>query len=186
MPKEIKIVVIGNNAVGKTCLCISYTTNSFPSEYVPTVFDNYFTKTVVDGVSTELCLFDTAGSEEYDSVRPLNYPGTNVFLVCFSIPEPETAKNVLKKWQTEIRKHCPNTPIVLVATKLDLRSTTPNSVTPDQGEQLAEAIGANKYLECSARTQEGLNNVFDEAIRIVLYPKPPPEPRHPAKSCSLM
>jgi len=176
MPKEIKAVVIGNTAVGKTCLLISYTTNSFPTEYVPTVFDNYTTKTVIDGVPTELYLFDTAGSDDYDSVRPLNYPDTDLFLICYSIAEPETAESVLKKWQPEVRQHCPGVPIILVGTKQDLRKTTSRAVSKEQGDQLAAAIGAYKYFECSALTQEGLSEVFEESIRVVLFPKPPPQP----------
>lgn len=177
MPKEIKAVVIGNTAVGKTCLLISYTTNSFPTEYVPTVFDNYTTKAVVEGTPVELYLFDTAGSDDYDSVRPLNYPDTNVFLLCFSIAESETAESVLKKWQPEVKQHCAGVPIILVGTKKDLRKTTSNALSREQGEQLAEAIGAYKYLECSALTQEGLTEVFEEAMRVVLFPKPPPQPQ---------
>ena len=94
------LFIVGDGAVGKTCLLISYTTNKFPSEYVPTVFDNYAVTVMIGGEPYNLGLFDTAGQEDYDRLRPLSYPQTDVFLVCFSVINPASYENVKEKVKT--------------------------------------------------------------------------------------
>jgi len=172
----IKCVVVGDGAVGKTCLLISYTANAFPSEYNPTVFDNYTTQVLVDGHPVKLDLWDTAGQPDYDHVRPLSYPNTDVFLICFSIVLPSSFINVKQKWFPEVHMHAPHTPIILVGCKADLRDDAHmieilrnkggSLVTHEQGVACAREILATAYLECSALTQAGLKAVFDEAIRV--------------------
>uniref|UniRef100_A0A673BPI5 Cell division control protein 42 homolog n=1 Tax=Sphaeramia orbicularis TaxID=375764 RepID=A0A673BPI5_9TELE len=172
--QTIKCVVVGDGAVGKTCLLISYTTNKFPSEYVPTVFDNYAVTVMIGGEPYTLGLFDTAGQEDYDQLRPLSYPQTDVFLVCFSVVSPSSFENVKEKWVPEISHHCPQTPFLLVGTQMDLRDDTntlerlaknkQRVLNWESGDRLGRDLRAVTYLECSALTQRGLKNVFDEAI----------------------
>lgn len=119
-----------------------------------------------------LGLFDTAGQEDYDRLRPLSYPQTDVFLVCFSVTSPASFENVKEKWFPEVHHHCPGVPCLIVGTQIDLRDDPQvleklarqkqRPVTPEQGERLARELGAVKYVECSALTQKGLKNVFDE------------------------
>jgi len=182
--QTIKCVVVGDGAVGKTCLLISYTTNKFPSEYVPTVFDNYAVTVMIGGEPYTLGLFDTAGQEDYDRLRPLSYPQTDVFLVCFSVVSPSSFENVKEKWVPEITHHCQKTPFLLVGTKIDLRDdpATVEVDMGDMGDSLAKELGAVKYVECSALTQKGLKNVFDEAVLAVLDQ---PEPEKRRKCCLL-
>lgn len=171
---SVKCVVVGDGAVGKTCMLISYTTNKFPSDYVPTIFDNYAVTVHVKEEPVTLCLFDTAGQEDYDRLRPLSYPKTDVFLICFSTVAPASLSNVKEKWLPEIRHHCPNAPILLVGTQTDLR-TDPDTVSrlqkerlkpisSEQGEKMVKELKCAKYVECSAKSQVGLKSVFDEAL----------------------
>ncbi|XP_056863770.1 rac-like GTP-binding protein ARAC1 isoform X1 [Raphanus sativus] len=145
----IKCVTVGDGAVGKTCLLISYTSNTFPTDYVPTVFDNFSANVVVNGATVNLGLWDTAGKmndhsfhhlslcscgftikyyyivltgqEDYNRLRPLSYRGADVFILAFSLISKASYENVSKKWIPELQHYAPGVPIVLVGTKLDLR-----------------------------------------------------------------
>ncbi|CAO2615916.1 Rho-related GTP-binding protein RhoG [Lemmus lemmus] len=112
--QSIKCVVVGDGAVGKTCLLIHYTTNAFSKEYIPTVLDNYSAQSAADRHTVNL--------NEYDRLCTLSYPQTNVFVTCFSIACPPSYENVRHKWHPEVCHHCPDVPILLVGTKKDLRA----------------------------------------------------------------
>jgi small GTP-binding protein len=167
---SIKCVVIGDGAVGKTCMLISYSTNLFPDEHVPTVFDNYQASVMVDGKTYVLGLWDTSGQDDYDRLRPLSYNGADIFILCFAVNNVNSYNNIKSKWFEEKKHHAPDTPFVLVGTKSDLRSSSgAQVVTKSMGDQMCKELGGMMYMECSARTQQGLKQVFDEVIQIVLY-----------------
>jgi Ras-related C3 botulinum toxin substrate 1 len=67
-----------------------------------------------------LGLWDTAGQEGYKNIRPLSYPGTHVFIICFSLVNYASFENVDSKWHSELTHHCPHVPIILCGTKMDL------------------------------------------------------------------
>jgi len=126
----------------------------------------------------ELALWDTAGQEDYDRLRPLSYPDTDVILMCFSIDSPDSLENIPEKWTPEVKHFCPNVPIILVGNKKDLRND-PNTikelskmkqepVKPEEGRAMAEKINAFAYLECSAKSKEGVREVFETATRAAL------------------
>ncbi|GMN35829.1 hypothetical protein TIFTF001_005564 [Ficus carica] len=219
----IKCVTVGDGAVGKTCMLISYTSNTFPtngevigngdfsyvlllsysdsevflnaSDYVPTVFDNFSANVVVDGSTVNLGLWDTAGQEDYNRLRPLSYRGADVFILAFSLISKASYENVAKKWIPELRHYAPGVPIILVGTKLDLRDDKqffvdhPGAVpiTTAQGEELRKLIGAPAYIECSSKTQQNVKAVFDAAIKVVLQPpKQKKKKRKAQKACSIL
>lgn len=173
-----KLVIVGDGACGKTCLLIVFSKGTFPEVYVPTVFENYVADVEVDGKHVELALWDTAGQEDYDRLRPLSYPDSHVILICFAIDSPDSLDNVQEKWISEVLHFCQGLPIILVGCKKDLRydaktteelrKTSQKPVSPEEGEEIRKKIGAYKYLECSARTNEGVREVFEHATRAAL------------------
>ena len=194
--QNVKCVVVGDGAVGKTCLLISYTTNAFPGEYIPTVFDNYSANIMINGQPIQLGLWDTAGQEDYDRLRPLSYPQTDVFLICYSIVDETSLENVKHKWSDEIKYHADGVPIILVGTKLDLRfdaeyvskmeAQGKRLLTKEQGQEVANQIGAKLHLECSALTQQGLKEVFDKAIQEVLRQADSGKKKKKKKGCAIL
>ncbi|PAA52786.1 hypothetical protein BOX15_Mlig024445g3 [Macrostomum lignano] len=165
----IKAVVVGDGEVGKTSLMICYVSNAFPADHIPTVFDNYSTIINLDGAVCALSLWDTAGQSEYDRLRPVVYPMTDVIIICFSLVEPASYENARNRWVKEVRHFCPLAPLLLVGTKLDLRrqdSPPGRCISRLQGMAMAKDIGAVRYLECSALTQDGVCAVFEEAARL--------------------
>ena len=64
-----------------------------------------------------MALWDTAGQEDYDRLRPLSYPDTDVILMCFSIDSPDSLENIPEKWTPEVKHFCPLVPIILVGNK---------------------------------------------------------------------
>ncbi|KAL9662327.1 hypothetical protein QQ045_027160 [Rhodiola kirilowii] len=174
----IKCVTVGDGAIGKTCMLICYTSNKFPTDYVPTVFDNFSANVVVEGTTVNLGLWDTAGQEDYNRLRPLSYRGADVFVLAFSLVSLPSYENILKKWIPELQKFAPGVPLVLVGTKLDLREDKRYladhhglvPVTTAQGEELRKQIGASYYIECSSKTQQNVKAVFDAAIKVVFKP----------------
>ncbi|KAI8620609.1 P-loop containing nucleoside triphosphate hydrolase protein [Chytriomyces sp. MP71] len=173
-----KLVVVGDGACGKTCLLIVYSRNEFPTVYVPTVFENYMADVTVENIRVQLALWDTAGQEDYDRLRPLSYTDTHVTMICFAIDNPTSLANIAEKWIAEVLHYCPGIPIILVGCKKDLRDdpavirelarTGERPIPFHEGQQMAQRIGAYTYVECSARTREGVNEVFDIATRAAL------------------
>ncbi|WEW55083.1 Rho GTPase [Emydomyces testavorans] len=167
-----KLVIIGDGACGKTSLLSVFTLGYFPT--VPTVFENYVTDCRVDGRSVQLALWDTAGQEDYERLRPLAYSKAHVLLIAFAVDTPDSLEN----WIQEANERCPNVPIILVGLKKDLRDDplaieemrkkSLRFVSSRDGSETATQIGARKYLECSSLTGEGVDDVFEAATRAAL------------------
>ncbi|KAI3387185.1 hypothetical protein SNEBB_005218 [Seison nebaliae] len=176
-----KLVIVGDGACGKTCLLFVFSKNKFPEVYVPTVFENYIADIEVDGKLIELALWDTAGQEDYDRLRPLSYSETDVILMCYAIDSPDSLANVPEKWTPEVRHFCPKVPIVLVGNKMDLRNDEVTKkelmkmrqepVRLEQGRAVADKVGAYCVLECSAKNKVGVRQVFETATRAALQVK---------------
>lgn len=180
--KNIKCVLIGDGTVGKTSLIITYTANFFPSEYVPFVFDYYTKNVMIGNTAVSLQIWDVAGQDDYEKLRRLTYPQTDVFIICFSLVLPDSLSNVESIWVPEIKDHCPNAPYILVGTKSDLRDDfeisennfISNEIYPictEKGDEIKKKINAKGYIECSSKRQTNVMEVFEMAIKVSLYSK---------------
>ncbi|KAF9089970.1 Rho GTPase [Mortierella sp. GBA35] len=168
-----KLVIVGDGACGKTSLLSVFTLGYFPKN--PTVFENFVTDVKIDGKPVQLALWDTAGQEAYERLRPLSYTKAHVILIGYSVDTPDSLDNVTSKWIQEVQVHCPETPVILVGMKKDLRDDQASStgteakttrfVTTAEAERVAAEIGARNHLECSALTGDGVDDVFEAATR---------------------
>jgi len=182
----MKLVFNGDCATGKTCLLVRYAENKFPDEFVHHYSANVSVGSgkaigkacagavdVPDVVSVGL--WDTAGREDYDRLRPLSYPNTNCFVVTASICSPTSVHNVTAKWLPEIFHHCPGARVVLCLTKTDLADDEELSAKlrergdPDCAAQRAALHAVAKkhgcrVVETSALTGEGVAEAFDVII----------------------
>uniref|UniRef100_A0A674HNE6 Ras homolog family member D n=1 Tax=Taeniopygia guttata TaxID=59729 RepID=A0A674HNE6_TAEGU len=118
---EVKAVIVGDGGCGKTSLLVAFAKGDFPKVYVPTVFEKYTASLQVSGKPVKIHLWDTAGQEDYDRLRPLSYSDANVVLMCFDVTDSNSLDNILTKWYPEVNHFCKGVPVLLVGCKTDLR-----------------------------------------------------------------
>lgn len=172
-----KILVVGDKICGKTALIQAFTANTFSEMYNPTIFDNYASSLMIKRKEMELLIWDTTLLNNHH-FHPLKYPEVDVVLICFSIDSPNSFDNVHERWVFEIKHILPDVPVVLVGNKKDLRHnkriisklrrSAQEPVGEREGYVLAEKIGAAYYVECSAKTMEGVSQVFETATKAAM------------------
>jgi Ras-related C3 botulinum toxin substrate 1 len=182
---NIKLVIVGPTAAGKTSALVSYTTNRFPGEYLPSAFDNFSANIMHRGQPVNYGLWDTPGSESYDRIRPLSYPGADVFALAYDVSRQGSLDEAVSRFSPELRHHSPQTPTLLLGLKADLRerdALRPELfVTPDAIDEAMSATGADDHAECSALTQDNLHRVFDRMVELAagMEPEAPAPGRRP-------
>jgi Ras-related C3 botulinum toxin substrate 1 len=178
--KQINCVVVGDDAVGKTCLLLIYTTNAFPCGPFPPVIDAYCTNVMIEDQQINLQLWDTTEQEDCKKLCSPSFPQPDVFVICFSLVAQTSLENVQNVWVPEIKEHYPTTPYILVGMKSDLREQFAQHVdeyrnrgwepvSRSKAEDMKRSIGAHGYIECSTKFGYNLNEVFDAAIKVVLH-----------------
>jgi len=155
----LQVALLGNSQVGKTSLLHAYAGKEFSREYVPTVFDS-FQGTTVEG-KYKVRLVDTSGSPDYAKLRPLAYPQIDIFLLVFSLTD-RASFHAIPRWISECQYHRPNTPFILVGTKLD----APDKCVAAHEAEAFMALGAQTYIACSAKTHTKIDDIFRTTIGI--------------------
>mmetsp|Transcript_21302 Transcript_21302/g.66778 ORF Transcript_21302/g.66778 Transcript_21302/m.66778 type:complete len:379 (-) Transcript_21302:310-1446(-) len=170
--ESVKVVLLGDGGVGKSCLLIKLTTGGYPHDYVPTTHETQTVNEMVDGQPVSINYWDTAGQADYDNLRPLVYQQTNAFVVCAALNDVGSRDNVLSRWLPEIRRHSqPEVPIILAGTKCDLLAEHQDTVLDASAHLLhvARSIGAAGYFECSALENWCLDDLFGFAASAGLW-----------------
>jgi GTPase SAR1 family protein len=149
-------------------MVVSYTSDAFPRNYKQTILDVYSAIVNVGNDSITLRLFDLSGLKKAQNYRKSLLNVCDVVVLCYSLIEPDSFKSVKNFWMNEIRESS-HLPVVLVGTHLDLYFEIDSPLGVHcKAKQFAEKNGIAQCLECSALTQEGLKNVFDQAILMCL------------------
>lgn len=172
--KSIKVVVVGDFGVGKTSLLVAYSGKASED-------DSYNIPVNTKGKSYNLNMWDSLSGDNFSLNRSLVYLSAgerkaDVILMLYSSVEPGSYQKLRDYWYPEVTQHCPTTPIVLVATKVDLlqdqatlqqlahRGQAP--VPHNQGVDLAKEIGAVKFFECSVISRQGLDACLNACIKV--------------------
>lgn len=117
---DVKCVVVGDGAVGKTCLLMTWRDRQFPTDYIPMVIDNEINKMHYNEYTINLDTWDIGGGEEFHRIRPLSYRDSDIFLVCFSMNTPDSFENIETKWIPEIKHHRSGFPFIIVGCREDI------------------------------------------------------------------
>ncbi|KAG7272423.1 hypothetical protein CRUP_013177 [Coryphaenoides rupestris] len=176
--QELKVVIVGDGSCGKSSLLMVFANGRFPEKYAPSVFEKHVTTITHGGRNITLNIIDTAGQDDYDRLRPLSYQEADLILVCYDVTNHTSFDNVMIKWHPEVKHFCKDVPVVLVGCKTDLRkdqerlgklkALDQTPITYTQGEEVRQQMNAELYLECSAKHQENVHNVFLETTKKVL------------------
>ena len=156
-----KIVLVGNTYVGKTSIADNFVDNIFLKNTDTTIGVDFKAKIFeVDNIRFKIQIWDTAGQEKFRSICKSYYRCGNAILLVFDLTDYETFYD-LRYWLKDVSNGNPNASIFIIGNKADL----PNRiVTKEVIENFVKENNLN-YLECSAKTSENIDNIFEQVIR---------------------
>lgn len=177
--EEVKVVLVGDTQCGKTALVQRFVSDTFTDAYTPTGFEKYGYTCMVTDYRVNFSVWDTSGTTSYDTVRPLAYQDARIYVLCFSVAEPESLHNAAAKWYQEVRTHGGSAPVLLCGCKADLRHDKEtltilskhrtHPVTSEEALSVARQLGATTYVETSSRaSSKGVKDAFEVAALAAL------------------
>lgn len=154
----------------------------YEEAHIPTIFDNKAKRVTLDGQVITLTLWDTAGQEDYARLRPLSYPNTDVFLICFSMTSRVSLRNIQQKWIPELMQYHKSHPgetggkkpkFILVGNKSDLweTSTADDKISVEEINKFIKETESNDiqgFKMCSAKSGDNVDIVFNYCCRVGL------------------
>jgi len=173
---HFKLVLLGDTAVGKSCLVVRFVRDEFFEFQEPTIGAAFLTQTVaLDDATVKFEIWDTAGQERYRSLAPMYYRGAAAAIVVYDITNPDSFAGA-KSWVKELqRRGDPNVVIALAGNKADLESR--RKVEFEEANAYAEENGI-LHLETSAKNSNNVKSLFVEIAQKL--PKNPPQPEREA------
>mmetsp|Transcript_5867 Transcript_5867/g.6758 ORF Transcript_5867/g.6758 Transcript_5867/m.6758 type:complete len:194 (+) Transcript_5867:101-682(+) len=173
---HFKLVLLGDAAVGKSCLVVRFVRDEFYEFQEPTIGAAFLTQTVaLDDATVKFEIWDTAGQERYRSLAPMYYRGAAAAIVVYDITDPDSFAGA-KSWVKELqRRGDPNVIIALAGNKADLEAR--RKITQEDAETYAEQNGI-LHLNTSAKDGTNVKSLFVEIAKRL--PKSPAQPEREA------
>jgi small GTP-binding protein len=181
---EFKVFNNGVGGVGKTSFLITFSGSVFPVDYVPTVFDNHTAHVKLGEASVALSLWDSLHRSDYDRLRPLSYPGTDMMVFCIDASNPDSLRAVENKLIPEVVHFVPEARRVLLVLKTDLRDNTAvieklkqrreEPLSHEQCASFAKKFGM-ALLEVSALRGDGMATIGERLVELALEEKRAPK-----------
>lgn len=153
----LKVVVVGNGAVGKSSLIQRYCKGVFTAEYKKTIGVDFLERQLsLRGEDVRLMLWDTAGQEEFDAITKAYYRGAQGCVLAFSTTDRESFR-AIESWRKKVEHECGSIPMVLVQNKIDLMDRA--TVSKEETEELARRMQLRLY-RTSVKEDFNVNEVF--------------------------
>jgi len=159
-----RVAVLGDGGVGKTALAVQFTLSCFVETYDPTIEDAYRKQLLVDNRMSFVEVIDTAGQEEYATLRDQWVREGQGFILVYSVASRQTFERLEIFRQSMLRVKRTNPIFMLVGNKCD--KTYEREVSKEEGMALASSFGC-PFLETSAKTSQNVEQLFTTLVRLL-------------------
>ena len=158
--KSYKVLLLGNSSVGKTCILIRFSEDTFNDNYEVTIGLNYRIKTItLDNTPIKMQIWDTSGEEKFKAIAKNFYRGAHGVLLIYDICQKSSFLDV-KGWIEQIIENTDNDEIVMIlcGNKNDMEKE--RVISKEEGENLAKNYGI-PFFECSAKNNINIDEIFN-------------------------